>query len=373
VDQRERYRLARHLMDEFAVATGLVGPAKPRRYLWTDAFAVCNFLALYRDSGSSEDLECALRLVHQVHHILGRHRQEDSRQGWISGLEEEEGERHPTQGGLRIGKELPERRPDQPFDSRLEWERDGQYFHYLTQWMHALNRVGETIDQPAFNRWAVELAQTAHVRFTRSDSSGQPQRMVWKMSIALDRTLVPSMGQHDALDALISYMELRAGRLLDREIYEARVLCSQAAWETDDPLGIGALLTASFRLARAVACDGASESTLLKRLLAAAQISLEAYTQGDPLIARAEYRLAFRELGLAIGLHAIERIEASHELGNEVNEGFSALKQHQPMAAQVDDFWATATNRESQLWKDHRDINTVMLATSLAPEGYLGS
>jgi hypothetical protein len=373
VDQRQRNQLARHLMDEFAVATGLVGTAIPRRYLWTDAFAVCNFLGLYRESGRSEDLERALRLVHQVHHVLGRYRQDDSRHGWISGMEEEEGERHPTCGGLRIGKEQPERKPDQPYDSHLEWERDGQYFHYLTQWMHALNRVGETVDQPAFNGWAVELAQTAHARFTRFDSSGQPQRMVWKMSIDLDRTLVPSMGQHDPLDALISYLDLRTAGHLDREIGEARVLCSQARWETEDPLGIGALLTASFRLARLVARHGVPEAALLNSLLVAARISLDAYAHSDPLVAGAEYRLAFRELGLAIGLHAIERFEPSFKPGNTVKEGFSALLQHQPMAGQVDDFWANEPNRESHSWKVHRDINTVMLATSLAPDGYLGT
>jgi hypothetical protein len=360
-------------MDEFAVATGLVGKANPRRYLWTDAFAVCNFLGLYRASGQNEDLERALRLVNQVHYVLGRYRQQDSRQGWISGMEDEEGERHPTRGGLRIGKELPERKPDQPFDSRLEWERDGQYFHYLTQWMHALNRVSQTTGQPAFNRWAVELAQTAHARFTRSDSSGKPQRMVWKMSIDLGRTLVPSMGQHDPLDALISYLELRAGGLLDREIGEARMLCSQAPWETDDALGIGALLIDTFRLARVVARDGDPDAILVKRLLVAAQASLAAYTRDNPLIARAEYRLAFRELGLAIGLHAVERFELPPALDKVVNDGIDALLQYLPLVSRIDDFWATAANRESRSWHEHRDINTVMLATSLAPDGYLGT
>ncbi|MBF8293014.1 MAG: hypothetical protein HW392_1841, partial [Steroidobacteraceae bacterium] len=179
-------------MDEFAVTTGLTGPAPPRRYLWTDAFAVCNFLGLHRESGNGHDLDLALRLVDQVHHVLGRHRQDDSRQGWISGLAEEEGERHPTRGGLRIGKELPERRADQPFDPRAEWDRDGQYFHYLTQWMHALHRVAVEMGRPVFHQWAVELAQTAHARFTRPDSPGGQQRMVWKMSVDLDRVLVPS-------------------------------------------------------------------------------------------------------------------------------------------------------------------------------------
>ncbi len=47
-------------------------------------------------------------------------RPDDSRRGWISGLGEAEGERHPTLGGLRIGKELPERRAGEPFDERLD-------------------------------------------------------------------------------------------------------------------------------------------------------------------------------------------------------------------------------------------------------------
>ena len=36
------------IMAQFAAETGLTGACAPRRYLWTDAFAVCNFLELYR-------------------------------------------------------------------------------------------------------------------------------------------------------------------------------------------------------------------------------------------------------------------------------------------------------------------------------------
>jgi hypothetical protein len=50
-------------------------------------------------------------------------------------------ETHPTRGGLRIGKQLPERRPGEPYDPQVEWDRDGQYFHYLTKWMHALDQA----------------------------------------------------------------------------------------------------------------------------------------------------------------------------------------------------------------------------------------
>jgi len=51
----------------------------------------------------------ALRLVDQVHHILGRHRHNDPRTGWISGLSEEEGEKHPTIGGGEDRKEADQR------------------------------------------------------------------------------------------------------------------------------------------------------------------------------------------------------------------------------------------------------------------------
>ena len=59
----------------------------------------------------------------------------------MSGLERARRPRRTHLGGLRIGKPLPERRADEPLDERLEWDRDGQYFHYLTQWMHALDQA----------------------------------------------------------------------------------------------------------------------------------------------------------------------------------------------------------------------------------------
>ena len=359
-------------MDEFAAATGLTGSAPPRRYLWTDAFAVCNFIGLYRESGKSQDLDRALRLVDQVHHILGRHRPDDERRGWISGLADAEGELHPTRGGLRIGKKLPEREADESLDARLEWDRDGQYFHYLTQWMRALLQVGRETGQPDFHRWALELAQAAHAGFLHPNGPGEPRRLVWKMSIDLGRALVPSMGQHDPLDALLGYLELQAGPVLDREIREARALCSQTDWVTDDPLGIGALLTGIFRLADMIDRSQMPETALVARVVYAARLSLEAYTASDSLTASIESRLAFRELGLAIGLHAVERVKATTTLGEGYDHEFAAIARHLPLAASIDDWWSAADNRRNRVWDAHRDINAVMLATSLAPGGYLG-
>ena len=124
------------------------------RYLWTDAFAVCNYLAL-------GEIEQAVSLVHEVHHTLGRHRLDDSRSGWLSGLADGFGDSRPTAGGLRIGKELPERPAGVPIDDQLEWERDGQYFHYLTKWMHALDRVAHATRSHSM-RGGLETSPMSH-------------------------------------------------------------------------------------------------------------------------------------------------------------------------------------------------------------------
>ena len=198
-------------MTEFARLTGL-SPASniPRRYLWTDAFAVCNFLGLYQETGGKEFEDLALQLVDQAQSVLGRHRHDDHRTCWISGLDEEDGRLHPTKGGLRIGKQLKERRPSDPLDERLEWDQDGQYYHYLTKWMHALNGVTRVTGDFTYNRWAIELARTAHTKFVHALSSSRRKRMYWKMSIDLSYPLVPSMGLHDPLDGLVTYSQLQA-------------------------------------------------------------------------------------------------------------------------------------------------------------------
>ncbi|MGB3221676.1 MAG: hypothetical protein WBB23_02650, partial [Desulforhopalus sp.] len=114
--KNQRVESAIEIMNRFAEETGLTNNAKPRRYLWTDAFAVCNLLELFSLTGKDVYQTYALQLVDQVHQVLGRHRDDDSRSGWISGLNEEEGMAHPTIGGLRIGKALPERLPQEASD-----------------------------------------------------------------------------------------------------------------------------------------------------------------------------------------------------------------------------------------------------------------
>jgi hypothetical protein len=382
--------MARNLMTGFADLTGLVSNGNaPRRYLWTDAFAVCNFLGLYRQTGDKQYENLALHLVEQVHFILGRHRDDDPRTGWISGLGEQEGGLHPTGGGLRIGKGMNERGPRDPYDEHLEWDRDGQYYHYLTKWMHALNRTSRVTGDSTYNRWAIELAKTAHASFVYEPSMGEQKRMRWKMSIDLSYPLVASMGQHDPLDGFITYLQLKSTAEKDpdkskqfdlsAEITDMSNICERKNWVTDDPLGIGELLSAAYKLAQLTIIEGFDQAALLESLLDSSLVGLQSYARGrNPLKLSADYRLAFRELGLSIGLHAIEKLrglikQVPHDLDlkQRLHSRAESLMQYTSLSNDIETFWLEPANRQASSWTEHCDINMVMLATSLAPDGYL--
>jgi hypothetical protein len=294
-------------------------------------------------------------------------------------LPTDEGERHPTRGGLRIGKRLNERGPDQPLDADFEWDRDGQYFHYLTKWMHALHRMARVTGENHYEKWAVELAVTAHDAFTYEVSAQHPKRMVWKMSIDLSRSLMPSMGHHDPLDGLITYLELRTAEQfeagdradLTRAIVDATKMCEQTRWATDDPLAIGGLLDNAMRLAQIVFEHGIDRHHLLRELLFEADRSLRSFTRSTLLSCPAERRLAFRELGLSIGVQGLTRISELVEADLELATVVDDLLAYGLFAEQIQNFWSDTTHRQNSTWTDHRDINTVMLATSVAPQSYL--
>ena len=68
----------KEIMLDFASITGLSPPShNPKRYLWTDAFAVCNYLELYKQSNDENFLNLALKLIDSVHHTLGRYRDDN--------------------------------------------------------------------------------------------------------------------------------------------------------------------------------------------------------------------------------------------------------------------------------------------------------
>jgi hypothetical protein len=212
--------------------------------------------------------------------------------------------------------------------------------------------------------------------------------MVWKMSIDLSRPLVDEQGQHDPLDGLVTCLELRnvANALggphaldLAPQIAVLTTMAENQPLATADPLGTGGLLSAAYTLAQLTLVGVQGYGSLLNTLLDEASPGLEYSARDrDALAMPADYRLAFRELGLSIGLRALKRTQqlaAQHmDVFDSVPSLGSRLERLIPFVPLIDaleDFWLEPANQESETWKNHEDINAVMLATSLAPEGYL--
>ncbi|MCB1032795.1 MAG: hypothetical protein KDD47_03055, partial [Acidobacteria bacterium] len=235
--------------------------------------------------------------------------------------------------------------------------------------------------QAIFHRWAVELAGAAHRGFTfRSPGDGGPV-MAWKMSTDLQRPLVSSMGHHDPLELLINMLELisapwvEAGRRGEEELRaalaDAEALCTGRSWVTEDPLGIGGLLVAAHRLGEMVFRRGLDRKGLLLRLLEEAHVSLKALARTAQLEGPPEVRLAFRELGLAIGLQAAERVRPWVGEHEDLVPVLGKVTEFAPVGEAVTSFWSDPAHRRARTWTEHDDINTVMLATSLHPAGFL--
>jgi hypothetical protein len=352
-------------MDDFARRTGLAGESGDvnERYLWTDAFAVQTFFELAHALEEDRYRELAVKLVGEVHQRLGKFRADDERQGWISGLSEEEGKQHPTAGGLRIGKKLPERKLNERFDEQLEWERDGQYFHYLTRWVQAMLRAAREMSGTRYAVWAAELVRVGE-RFI--DNRGGKFRMHWKMSTDLSWPLVASMGEHDPLEGLVC--TISASRAVPEQARELGRLthlwdhyCTGRHWVTTDSLGIGGLLLDVARTAEMG--DKIPKSIRPERLLADCVESLELYSLMHRPDLSAEYRLAFRECGLSLGLRVAKESAA--------NAG--ALERFMYLADDIEQFWIQPKNQTASTWSEHVDINAVTLAASLVNESNLGN
>jgi hypothetical protein len=216
--------------------------------------------------------------------------------------------------------------------------------------------------------------------------------MYWKMSIDLSRPLVASMGQHDPLDGYITVLQLRSTAAsvpdpvpepdLEKVTGGFAAMIRRGEWSTADPLGLGGLLCDAWRIAQltreGALPEGLPDAQLFDTLLDATLMGLKYYAHGGELRLPAEHRLAFRELGLAIGLHAAERMWQSIRKGvsrplsgARARERVEALMQYIGLRDDIESFWRTPVNRRSSAWNEHADINQVMLATSLAPGGFL--
>jgi uncharacterized protein YidB (DUF937 family) len=107
-------------------------------------------------------------------------------------------------------------------------------------------------------------------------------------------------------------------------------------------------------------------------------IGLNSFVKENSLKLPAEYRLAFRELGLSIGLQGIEKIRNLIEQKSVLLQKkdslhlmLKSLSKYTGLREIIEKFWLEGTNRKADSWIAHQDINWVMLATSLAPDGFL--
>lgn len=369
----ENISLSRQLIDDFLSRTGITNKSGDikRRYLWTDAFAVQSCFALSNVLNQKDYHNYAQQLIGQVHHILGKHRDDDVRKGWISGLPEEEGKNHPTVNGLRIGKKMPERTKDEVSNQQLEWDRDGQYFHYLTRWFNALLVAFEETEETKYALWAVELIQAGEKFLTTNRNS---IGMVWKMNIDLTQPVVESMGAHDPLEALICIY--RAGNIIPREGEKmeqfrsaVKTICRDMNWFTYDPLGIGGLLLSVKR-----SCDLELQGEKLpagirpEYLFAAARAGLKVFNDQVFESQQSEgFRLAFRECGMVLGVNALYEVR---EKFAKIDIDINGLKNYLPLTNEISEFWSESSNRSSANWYTHQDINAVMLAASLLAKHY---
>ena len=206
------------------------------------------------------------------------------------------------------------------------------------------------------------------------------------MSIDLSYPLVESMGHHDPLDGLITYKQLQADAIKDTkdkptsdlgpEIAEMAHICEGKNWSTNDPLGIGGLLSDAYRAAQLIHNGRLEELSLVGNMLDAAVSGLGSYVREGPLDFPAEYRLAFRELGLSIGLRSVEKLQTliKQKRGlfprkHPVHRHIESLNEFEPLIGTIETFWLE--HEEAETWNEYRHINMVMLATSLSPDGYL--
>jgi len=193
------------------------------------------------------------------------------------------------------------------------------------------------------------------------------------------------MGQHAPLDGFITYNELQnrykfninnPNSNIVAEIIDMKTICNGINMITNDPLGIGGLLSDSYRIVQLLISGELNYPELLKRVLNSVSTSLKLYVAENHLTYPSDYRLAFRELGLSIGLKGLKKVmeclkENQFFAKSSFYHQFKPLNEYLYLGNSIEEFWKDKKNRKNTVWRDHNDINTVMLATTIIPEGFL--
>jgi hypothetical protein len=156
------------------------------------------------------------------------------------------------------------------------------------------------------------------------------------------------------------------------------VLCEHGQWATDDPLGIGGLLFDACRLCQLVGQRNGRELRLLEDVMQGAGDGLKIMLKTGYLKRPAEHRLAFRELGLAIGLRTVPIIARAFQnertaFGNRPSLFLliDPILSYERLSDDIIGLWLPYAENPNESWRAHQDINEVMLATAIAPSTFL--
>jgi hypothetical protein len=136
-------------------------------------------------------------------------------------------------------------------------------------------------------------------------------------------------------------------------------------------LGLGGLLFDACRLCQLGGLAEAGDLRLLDDLLAACARGLSAFLASRQLNDPVTHRLAFRELGLAIGLRALPIIADAAPRRPPHGRAIDLLLRAQPVADDIVAAWLPQARQDDATWRAHRDINEVMLASALIPDTFL--
>ncbi|MBW3564415.1 MAG: hypothetical protein KY459_06785 [Acidobacteria bacterium] len=236
-----------------------------KRYLWTDAFGLTLLLSLHRETGDPEYLDAARKLVNDVQRVLGRER------------------------GIRIGED-----PD----------RDGQYFHYLAMWIHALTRFGAI--EPGYRDDALRLVREIHEPFL------VPSRgVIWKMAEDLSGPYPGyGFGALDPFHGMVVYRLLDPDAL-SSEIRELEEIVEKSYRDLriDQDLGLGMMLWMTHFFPEEEWARAQREASLA--MLEQLWIEREGYfcrSRGLPSM-----KFAFTNAGVAIGLQSVGAMAARVE------------------------------------------------------------
>ncbi|KAH3150011.1 hypothetical protein KXV81_003732 [Aspergillus fumigatus] len=334
------------------------------RYLWTDAFGVLTLITMHREyekalakaAQAPDDryLVLARRVVATVHEVLGSTRDGKARLPGATAA-------NPLGGGLRIGK-MDEHGPD----------ADGQYHHYLTVWMFALNRLSLATGDPAYNEQAVALAKAIHPRFFVHRESTRP-RMVWKMAMDLSVPLVASEGNLDPIDGYVVFRLLQGaakqagrGAVLAEEIADYKRVMERKGqhFVSSDPLDLGMTLWTAHWFSEKEDWAARLAGRCFEQIYDLFEINR--YLERN-----IKYRLAFREFGTCMGIQC--QAEQTTEKDRSVD-----LKVYADAIIAAWDPYMELSLASDVTPDDLRPITRIMYAAALIPggaafrSGYLG-